>query len=53
MKELRLQGISSIEAANEYAAEFMADYNARFAVPPRNSNDAHRPLGRLSEKVCK
>lgn len=45
VKELRLQGISSIETANEYAAEFMADYNARFAVPPRSSNDAHRPLG--------
>ena len=23
----------------------MADYNARFAVDPRSSNDAHRPLG--------
>jgi transposase len=45
VKELRLQGISSIETANEYAAEFLADYNARFAVPPRSSNDAHRPLG--------
>ena len=45
VKEMRLLGISSIEAANEYAPEFMADYNARFAVDPRSSNDAHRPLG--------
>ena len=45
VKEMRLRGISSIEAANEYAAEFIADYNARFAVQPRSSHDAHRSLG--------
>ena len=44
VKEMRLRGISSIEAANEYAAEFIADYNARFAVQPRSSHDAHRSL---------
>ena len=45
VKEMRLRGISSIEAANEYAAEFIVDYNARFAVQPRSSHDAHRSLG--------
>jgi len=45
VKEMRLRGISSIEAANEYAAEFMSDYNARFAVQPRSSHNAHRSLG--------
>jgi len=45
VKEMRIRGISSIEAANEYAAEFMSDYNARFAVQPRSSHDAHRSLG--------
>ena len=45
VKEMRLRGISSIEAANEYAAEFMTDYNARFSVQPRSSQDAHRSLG--------
>ena len=44
VKEMRLRGISSIEAANEYAAEFIVDYNARFAVQPRSSHDAHRSL---------
>ena len=44
VKELRLRGITSIEAANEYAPEFIADFNARFAVQPRSSHDAHRPL---------
>jgi transposase len=44
VKELRLRGISTIEAANVYAAEFMADFNARFGKEPRNPKDMHRPL---------
>ena len=44
VKEMRLRDISSIEAANEYAAEFMEDYNARFAEQPRSSHDMHRAL---------
>jgi hypothetical protein len=44
VKELRLQGISTIEAANAYAPCFIADYNRRFAKPPRNDFDAHRPI---------
>ncbi|CAH2409153.1 hypothetical protein MES5069_760049 [Mesorhizobium escarrei] len=44
MKELRLRDISTIEAANAYAAEFMADFNARFGKEPRNPKDMHRPL---------
>jgi len=34
----------TIEAANAYAPEFMADFNARFGKPPRNPKDMHRPL---------
>jgi transposase len=44
VKELRLQGISTMAAANAYAPTFVADYNRRFAKPPRNDFDAHRPL---------
>jgi hypothetical protein len=44
VKELRLLCISSIEAANEYAPEFITDFNNRFAAQPRSSHDAHRPL---------
>lgn len=44
VKEMRLREISDIETANAYAAEFMADYNQRFAVQPRSSHDAHRSL---------
>jgi transposase len=43
-KELRLRGISSREAGNTYLPEFMADFNQRFTVQPRSSQDAHRPL---------
>ncbi len=44
VKEFRLQGISSMEAANAFAEEFMNDYNRRFAKAPRQAFDVHRPL---------
>ncbi|HCY64413.1 MAG TPA: ISNCY family transposase [Oxalobacteraceae bacterium] len=44
VKELRLQGISTMAEANTYAPSFIADFNRRFAKPPRNDWDAHRPL---------
>ena len=44
VKELRLRSISSMEAANGFLPQFITDYNRRFAVLPRASWDAHRPL---------
>lgn len=44
IKELRLRGISSIEAANAYMPEFIQEYNKRFAVKPASPEDAHRPV---------
>jgi transposase len=44
VKELRLRGISNMEAGNAYLPEFREDFNRRFAVQPRSSHDAHRPL---------
>jgi transposase len=44
VKELRLEGISSMEAANAFLPLFMADYNRRFAVQPRSNDDAHRQV---------
>lgn len=44
VKEFRLRSISSVDAANDYADEFMADYNRRFAKAPRHDFDVHRPL---------
>jgi len=45
-KELRLRGISDWEAGNTFLPEFMDDFNRRFAVQPRSSYDAHRPLAK-------
>ncbi len=44
VKELRLRGIDTHEAANDYAPHFIADFNGRFGKVPRSAFDAHRPL---------
>jgi hypothetical protein len=44
VKELRLARIDTIEAANNWLPTFMEDHNRRFAKPPKNSKDLHRPL---------
>jgi hypothetical protein len=44
VKEMRLRGISSMDAGNDYLPEFMADFDFRFAVEPKSRTDAHRPL---------
>ena len=44
VKEMRLLGISSMEAGNAYLPAFMQDFNQRFAEEPRSSVDAHRAL---------
>jgi hypothetical protein len=44
VKELRLVGISTVEAANAWLPEFVEDYNKRFGRAPANAKDLHRPL---------
>lgn len=44
VKELRLAGISSTAAANEWVPGFIEAHNARFAREPANAKDLHRPL---------
>jgi hypothetical protein len=45
IKELRLRGISDMAEANRYLWEhYIPRHNARFAVAPARSGDAHRPL---------
>ncbi len=46
VKELRLRGVDDMEAANAFLPEYMADYNRRFAVAPREPEDAHREVPR-------
>ncbi len=44
IKEMRLQGISTIEEVNEYLPEFIEESNSRFGKEAREEEDAHRPL---------
>ena len=44
VKEMRLRGIDGMAAGNAYLPEFMADFNGRFAVAPRDPADAHRKV---------
>ena len=44
VKELRLAGAATLAAGNVLLPAFTADYNARFAKPPANKKDLHRPL---------
>jgi hypothetical protein len=45
VKELRLQGIGSIQAGNAFLGAFINDYNRRFGKEPLHPLDVHRPLG--------
>lgn len=44
VKELRLADISGIAAANAFVATYIEEHNARFAIAPRKTEDAHRPI---------
>ncbi len=39
-----MPGHASLAEGNALLPAFMADYNARFAKPPANGKDLHRPL---------
>jgi hypothetical protein len=49
VKELRLHGITSLVAANAFVPRFIAIWNAKFAVPPREAASAHRPRMEMAE----
>jgi transposase len=49
VKELRLAGIRSIEAANAFLPAFVQTYNARFAKPPASERDLHRPIAGIND----
>ena len=55
VKELRLAGISTVDAANAFLPGFIAHYNARFAKPPARDQDFHRvvdPQQDLDRILC-
>lgn len=51
VKELRLAGINDIETANKFLPEFLEKHNKKFAVEPKNKNDAHRQLNLSNEEL--
>ena len=53
IKEMRLAGISDIEAANAWLPGFMADFNRRFAVQPAAAQDAHLRYAGTAEALVK
>ena len=47
VKEMRLEGISTIEEANRFLVSYLPRYNRRFAVPPKKKENLHRSPGGL------
>jgi transposase len=43
IKEMRLHGIGSIDAAHAFLPGFILQYNEKFGVPPSDKTPAHRP----------
>ncbi len=43
IKELRLAEVSTLDAANAFLKSYLPIYNRRFAVPPAQAADLHRP----------
>lgn len=56
IKLMRLEGISSIEEANEYAEKYRVEHNKKFARAPKDPCDAYRELSKevnLEKVFCK
>jgi len=52
-KALRLAGISDTQAANAWLPSYLAQHNERFAIEPRESEDAHRAYGGSQEALAR
>lgn len=55
VKEMRLEGISSIEDANKFLPIFMKKFNKKFSKPPRSRVNMYRKLNKnidLSNILC-
>ena len=50
--ELRLAGAHDLDSANAVLRRFIADYNRRFARPPREAATAWRPAPENLERIC-
>jgi len=52
VSELRLAGADDLASANRVLRRFIADYNRRFARPPRESETAWRRAPRDLDRIC-
>ena len=55
IKEMRVAGICTLEAANDFLEQYLPHDNARFAVQPAQPGDLHRSIDdpeRLSRLLC-
>jgi hypothetical protein len=52
IKEMRLEGICNIESAQAFVPRFIAFWNKRFAVEPRDAANAHRPWTQPPEALA-
>jgi transposase len=50
--ELRLAGAADLDSANAVLRHFIADYNRRFARPPRELPTAWRPAPENLDRIC-
>lgn len=54
VKEMRLEGISTIEEGNKFLEEYWPRHNKRFSVVPEEAKDVHRPVDIDLDRVfCK
>ncbi len=53
VKEMRLAGINDMETANAWLPGYIADYNRRFAVVPKDPQDAHLPYQGAAEDLTR
>lgn len=51
VKEMRIQGINTIDAANNHMGLFVRDFNRRFSKPEKLLGDVHRPVLESTEEL--
>ncbi len=51
IKEMRLRGIATMAAANAFVPSFIAMWNTKFAVAPRDRASAHRPWTQTAQAL--
>jgi hypothetical protein len=55
IKEMRLAGITTMEEANRFLADYLPIYNRRFSVKPAQAADLHQPVPKgldLNRALC-